>query len=103
MSQVVVENAFEDFGNKGQHGNMSVYGDSGFLSGGTGLPPFGFSLPPLGEFDFTCKSIQAFIKALMTQEMVNYVCAITVPDSTKLRVIKIKIFRGEHAPRPQIP
>ena len=44
------------------------------------------------EFYFTCKSI---IKSLMMQEMVYYVCAKTVQDSTKLRVIK--------GPKPKFP
>ena len=36
----------------------------------------------------------------MTQEMVNYVCAKTVPDSAKLRVLKIKISQGSMPPDP---
>jgi len=56
-----VENAFEEFGNKGQHGNMLVFGDSGFLSGGTGhLPPFGFGLPPLGYAENSISLVNQF-------------------------------------------
>jgi len=35
--------------------------------------------------------------------MVNYVCAKTVPDSTKLHVINIKISRGSMPPDPRPP
>ena len=61
-------------------------------------PPLALACAPWICY-FTCKSI---IKALMTQQMVNCVCAKTVPDSTKLRLIKVQNqnFLGDHAPRP---
>ena len=50
--------------------------------------PLALACPPLDMLRSLFSQFKPFIKALMTESMLNYVCAKTVPDSTKLRLIK---------------